>query len=89
MDNPSIKETSIFNNTILSRQPRLRHLNDEKAEQSENVQEFFLHLCKILGGPEELVPPCVETAARILSAMTAQEKVEALEQIIEDTVATR
>jgi len=35
------------------------------------------------------VPPCVETAARILSAMTAQEKVEALEQIIEDTVATR
>ncbi len=67
----------------------MRQLNDEKAEQSENVQEFFLHLCKISGGPEALVPECVETAVRILSAMTPQEKVEALEQIIEDTVAVR
>tara|TARA_R100000951_G_scaffold11728_1_gene9613 strand:- start:214 stop:417 length:204 start_codon:yes stop_codon:yes gene_type:complete len=67
----------------------MRHLDDEKAEQSANVQDFYLHLYKILSGPEELVPPCVETAARILSAMTESEKVEALERIIEDTVASR
>jgi H2-forming N5,N10-methylenetetrahydromethanopterin dehydrogenase-like enzyme len=67
----------------------MRHLNDEKDKQSENVQDFYLHLYKILGGPEELVPQCVETAARILSAMTEPEKVEALERIIEDTVASR